>query len=406
MLRCEVAVVGGGPAGSTAARFLAKDGRDVLLFEAEVSPRDKACGGGLRPSVLSRFPHIDAMGERFLEGTTTTGVMTAPGGPEISYTTGEGEGPIMYQTRRSVFDRVLLDDAVDAGVQVHEGAKVVRAAGGEKGWRLRMEEGTEVQCLGVIGAGGAKCPLGRRMRFAARNTAAFPKERLAVAWAREYEVGEDFVREAYGPGHLTRLDLREGDMTGYAWTFPKREHVNVGFGALVGDLRDGVGKYKAMAYVNKLKGLGLLPEDPMGGRWKAAPIPMGGPEGPVSRPGVLSLGDCAGLVSPLSGDGIYYAIRSGQMAASVMDAALGKGELTANRLAVYGRTFKKEFGKELAILERFAKHVRTEPIEMLRRAERDPSIPPLVVQMYAGEGDIRRIALRLYGKNLLAGLRK
>ncbi len=406
MLRCEVAVVGGGPAGSTAARFLAKVGRDVLLFEAEPSPRDKICGGGLRPSVLSRFPHIEAMGERFLEGTTTTGVMTAPGGPEISYTTGEGEPPIMYQTRRSVFDRVLLDDALDTGVQVHEDAKVVQAAGGEKGWRLRTEDGTEVQCRGVIGAGGAKCPLGRRMRFAVRSTAAFPKERLAVAWAREYEVGEDFVREAYGPGHTTRLDLREGDMTGYAWAFPKREHVNVGFGALVGDLREGVGKYKAMAYVNKLKGLGLLPEDPMGGRWKAAPIPMGGPEGPVSRPGVLSLGDCAGLVSPLSGDGIYYAIRSGQMAASVMDAALGKGELTANRMAVYGRAFKKEFKKELAILGRVADRVRREPLEMLRRAERDPSIPPLVVQMFTGEGDIRRTALRLYGRNLLAGLRK
>jgi flavin-dependent dehydrogenase len=312
----------------------------------------------------------------------------------------------MYQVRRSVFDQVLLDDAIDAGAQVHEGVKVVRAAGGQKGWRLLTEDGTEVKAKGVLGAGGAKCPLGRRIRFAARNTTSFPKDRLAVAWAREYEVGEDFVAEAYGPGRLTRVDMREGDMTGYAWAFPKRAHVNVGFGALVTDLRNGVGKYKAEAYANRLTGMGLLPEERTGGTWKAAPIPMGGPEGPVSRPGVLALGDCAGLVSPLSGDGIFYAIRSGQIAASVMHEALGKGELTAEAMAVYGKLFKKEFGKELSILTKVAKKFRAAPMEMLRRAEVDPKIRPLVVQMFAGEGDIRRTALRLYGKTVLAGLRK
>ncbi|MCK5414627.1 MAG: hypothetical protein KAJ35_04530, partial [Thermoplasmata archaeon] len=75
-------------------------------------------------------------------------------------------------------------------------------------------------------------------------------------------------------------------------------------------------------------------------------------------------------------------------------------------MAAYGRVFKKEFGKELAILTRVAKRLRSDPLEMLRRAEVDPSIPQLVVQMYQGEGDIRRNALRLFGRSALAGLRK
>jgi geranylgeranyl reductase family protein len=406
MRTCEVAVVGGGPAGSTAARGLAKAGRDVLLVEAEQGPRDKVCGGGLRPSVLTAFPHVWALRERLLEGVTTRGVMSTPGGPEISHTSAEGDLPVMYQTRRSVFDRVLLDDAVDTGVQLLEGSPVVSAYGSDRGWRLRLGDGTEIKAGGVIGAGGARCPLGRRVRAAARGTPSFPKERLAVAWAREFRVGEGFVEEAYGPELTVRIDLREGDLTGYAWAFPKREHVNVGFGALVGDLAHVDGRTMSERYAERLTSLGLLPEHPVGGAWKAAPIPMGGPEGPVSRPGVLSVGDCAGLVSPLSGDGVYYALRSGEMAAEAMDAALARGDLSAESMAVYGRDFKREFAAEMSILSKVARRLRADPIEMLRRADRDPSLQALVVQLFQGEGNLRSKALRVYGKAVLASLRK
>jgi geranylgeranyl reductase family protein len=406
MISIEVVVVGGGPAGATAARSLAKSGRDVVILEAEPAPRDKVCGGGLRPSVLNQLPHVEALKDRFLEATTTRGIMSTPGGPEISYTSPDGEPPVAYQVRRSVFDEVLLEDAVDAGSELMEGSPVVSAHGSEKGWRLRLQDGTEIKAKGVIGAGGAKCPLGRRMRAAAGGTPAFPPERLAVAWAREFLVGEDFIEEAYGPERMIRIDLREGDLTGYAWTFPKREHVNVGFGALVGDLADVDGRALSEAYARRLIKMGLLPEDPSGGTWRAAPIPTGGPEGPVSRPGVLAVGDCTGLISPLSGDGIYYAIRSGQMAASTMDGALEKGDLSAKAMAVYGREFKRTFNREMDILTKVAKKMRMDPHEMLRRADADPSLQRLVVQLFQGEGNIRTIALKVYGKSLLAGLRK
>jgi geranylgeranyl reductase len=356
--------------------------------------------------VLSAFPHIHALQGRFLEATTTRGIMTAPGAPEIAYEAGVGEPPVMYQVRRSVFDRVLLDDALDAGAHLEEGAKVVSAAGSERGWALRLEDGREARAMGVIGAGGAKCPLGRRVRAAARGTPTYPKERLAVSWAREYEVGEDFVDGAYGPQRTSLIVMREGDVTGYAWAFPKREHVNVGFGALVGDLAGVDGRSKADAFARKLSARGLLPAEPRGGAWRAAPIPMGGPAGPVSRPGVLGTGDCAGLVSSLSGDGIHYAILSGRMAASTMDTAIERGDMSAKAMAAYGRDFKRTFNRELAILERVSARLRSDPVEMLGRAERDPSIRSLVVRMFQGEGNLRAMAIRLYGRSLLAGLRR
>jgi len=316
------------------------------------------------------LPDLAALKDRFLEATSTKGVMATPGGPEISYTSPDGKPPVMYQARRSVFDRVLLEDAEDAGAELMEGSPVVNAYGGEKGWRLRLGDGTEILAKGVIGAGGAKCPLGRRMRAAARGTPSFPPERLAVAWAREFEVGEEFVEEAYGAERMVRIDLREGDLTGYAWLFPKAEHVNVGFGALVGDLAGVDGRAMSEAYARRLTKIGLLPED------------------------------------PLSGDGIYYAIRSGEMAASTMDGALEKGDLSARSMAAYGRNFKRTFNREMDILTKVARKMRTDPKEMLRRAGADPSLQPLVVELFQGEGNIRTIALKVYGRSLLAGLRK
>jgi hypothetical protein len=89
-----------------------------------------------------------------------------------------------------------------------------------------------------------------------------------------------------------------------------------------------------------------------------------------------------------------------------MDEAMERGDLTAKSLAVYGRDFKRTFNNELAILNRVASRLRADPMEMLHRAAIDPSIPPLVVRLFQGEGNLRAATLRIYGKVLLAGLRK
>jgi len=405
MLRCDVAIVGAGPAGSTAARFLAAAGVDTLLLERDRLPRDKPCGGGLRPGVVRRIDHIKRLAGRFVEAISNEAVISTPGGPFVTHRVPEGALPIMFQMRRSVFDQVLVEDAVAQGARLEEGARVTRAAGGERGWKLGLEDGREVRAKAVIGAGGANCPISKRMRVAGGAPRCFPRDRLAVCWTREYEVGERFVEDAYGDSRCIHMTLRHADVTGYAWAFPKREHVNVGFGALIVDLRGEDGHKLAESYVGQLVKRGLLPQSPGGGRWQAAPIPMGGPAGPVVRPGALAIGDAAGFVSPLAGDGIYYAIESGRMAAEVMQRALGKGDMTPEFLHDYHRAWKRAWGGELETLWKVATKLSKDPRTVLERAESDPKMAPIVLKLFQGEGDVSRNAIALYGRNALAALR-
>ena len=405
MQRFDIAIVGAGPAGATAARFLAASGHEVVMLEQEKGPRDKPCGGGLRPGVLLRIPHLKALAGRFVECATTEGVLSAPGAPFVSYKVPAGEHPMMFQTRRSVFDRVLVEDAVSKGATLEEGARVRNAAGGEKGWKLRLEDGREFRARGVIAAGGASCPVAKRLRVAGGAAKCFPRERLAVSWAREFEVGERFVEEAFGEARTAHIVMRFSDVTGYAWVFPKREHVNIGFGALIDDLRGIDGLEVSQGFAKHLAGRGLLPSHPDGGRWQAAPIPMGGPSGPVVRPGAVAIGDAAGFVSPLAGDGIYYAVESGRMAAEVMHRGLDKGDMTPELLVAYGKAWKKAWGKELDVLWKVAQRISRDPVSVLKLAATDPKIPSLVLRLFQGEGDLGRTAIALYGRSALASLR-
>lgn len=292
MTSYDVAVVGAGPAGSTAARELAQGGARVCLLDKACFPRPKACGGALSPRVLR---HLPSGVERWLRARVQRAVFTFRSGRPFEVTSSV---PMGYMVCREEFDAWLLAEAEEAGACVREGAAVRGIERTGSGFTMRAA-GEEIRASWVIGADGANSVVAARL---------LPERVPAKFIALESEVPYDG-----GPLQETVLVDVGRYPGGYAWAFPKGDRVNVG---VMLDFPRGRELHGALeAFIGGIPGLsaGAI------GRGRVAPVaaPLREPAR-CAAPGVLLAGDAARLADPFLGEGIYYAIRSGRLAADAL----------------------------------------------------------------------------------------
>jgi geranylgeranyl reductase family protein len=309
----DVAVVGAGPAGATAALVLARAGVDVALVERASMPRDKTCGGGLVARAHASLPpglelpverRVGCIESRFVDGGVTVIVRR--------------DGPLVDMTMRGPLDLTLAEAARAAGATLRAGVMVRGLTRAPDHVTLETSAGP-LRARFVIGADGANGVTAR----AAGWTAA-----LETAPALEAEVAASpDVLDRFADRARFDLGVPRG---GYGWVFPKAGHLSVGVGAFARGtvrrrLRDELRGYLAR------HGLGGAPLISLRG----APIPAGSRPGGASRGRVLLVGDAGGLVDPLTGEGISLAIRSGHLAAAALletRLAAGAGRLYEARL--------------------------------------------------------------------------
>jgi geranylgeranyl reductase family protein len=284
MERFDAVVVGAGPAGSTAAFRLARAGARVLLTDKARFPRDKPCGGGLtyravRLLPFSVDPVVEEEVDRFELGL----------GYRRRFERRTKE-PLVLMTQRRRLDAFLVEQAQEAGAEFRDGTAGVDGV-----------EGTV-----VIGADGVNGTTSRALGFE----------------PHEYEVALE-ANVPYGPVSRDRYARRAvvefGIVPGgYGWVFPKGDHVNVGVG---GWLHQGP---QLRRHLSRLCHAHEIPEDAL--------VEVRGYRLPLRRPGFTPardrtalVGDAAGLIDPVSGDGIYEAFLSSQLAVeNALDIIAGR----------------------------------------------------------------------------------
>ena len=381
MTRVDVAVVGGGPAGATAARHLARAGLAVRLCESRPLPRYKTCGGGvvgrarhwlevdLEPAVESECHRAEM---RFLDDGLRF---------ELA-----GERPLVTMVMRSDLDHLLVRAAERAGAEIHSPCAVDGLEPRAGGVRLTTGAGP-CEARFVVAADGAS---GRIARWA--------------GWCRDSPRAAALESEIQvSPSTLERFTGRAVFdfglvAAGYAWVFPKRDHLSIGCLST----RPGGRPLKEHldAYLDRL-GVEPVERDDHG-----FVIPLAPRAPDLVRGRVLLTGDSAGLADPITAEGISFAALSGRLAATAIVAGEGDPRRVARG---YQRRLGNEILGELAAARPLARLLYRHPGAarfVLRRA--GASLCRAMGEVMAGETTYQRLARsprsyrRLLGR-LLAG---
>ncbi len=306
---CEVAVVGGGPAGSTVAAELARRGVNVILLERMRMPRRKCCAGGLTAAAARMLP-TSALS--VLENPIRELRVVSPAGRTVDCTSAE---PFMYTLSREHLDAALWQEAVRCGAKALDGHEVLHIDQHTKGVQLRHTEGI-VDCRFAVCADGATGIAGASLRRASRPHVAVG---VALECAREPGTqAEDSQRVTLAVGLPGRT---------YGWIFPRRDAISVGI-ETHGRLEDSGTALEQMCAI-------------AGAREKHVtyhcvhPIPTSYRKRVQLVSGrTLSVGDAAGMCDPLTGEGVRHALASATLAADAIAGAIEAGPEALNQYAV------------------------------------------------------------------------
>jgi menaquinone-9 beta-reductase len=302
VIRCDAFIVGGGPGGSTAARLLRLAGWDVVVADRARFPRDKVCAGWLTPDV---FPLLDLTPDEYRDTGLTFQEITAFRTSVMGGRSVETRYPrvVSYAIRRCEFDTFLLQRA---GVRVLEDT-FVRTLCRERGTWIVNEA---IEASVVVGAGGHFCPVARHLR------AGVEERDPIVAKEAEFPLGDAATQIS---GTTPELYFCR-DLQGYAWCVRKGDYLNVGIGRR-GNMGFGDHVKSFVAFLEQQR----IITDVSNARWHGhAYFGSGVGMRPVIGPGILLVGDAAGLAYPESGEGIKPAIASGRLAAEILIAAGGR----------------------------------------------------------------------------------
>jgi flavin-dependent dehydrogenase len=376
-----IAIVGGGPAGALAGTLLAADGRDVLVFDEKLA-WEKPCGGGLTHKALQRFPFLANAGG---EGNPVESnpvehcELISPSGHRVRF---HLRYPIAIFSRLTL-NQFLLERARCSGVELHQ-ERVTRIARSGEDWQLVTNQ-QEYRASYLILAAGA------------RNS--FRSQFLSPISPSDLMVTAGY----FIPGRtsLMQIQFLKG-ITGYVWVFPRKDHVSAGITGKMGETSTLELRRTLERWLEKHWREGQTPKG-QGFRWDGARfyshiLPSLRPQTfetlEVCGENWAMIGDNAGLVDPITGEGLYYAFRSAELCA---------GALLAGQPEDYRTLVQQELLPELKLAARVSERFYRGKVfgdsvleQLVSLTARSASFRDLMSDLFAGIQGYQNLRDRLY----------
>lgn len=330
----DIAVIGAGPGGSVAAKRCADYGLSTVVVEKQTLPRTKLCGGAIS---IRALPLIGAeVPEELIEQRIRGFRFYSPALKPMDKVSKELMG---ISVRRDAFDAFLAGLAVKAGCKLIEANPLTDLKVNEKGVSLSLKNGDTIKASIIIGADGVNSLVAQKTGIRQH----FPNTQVGLCLESNIPLK---------PTEMTKLspDLLELYFSnipyGYGWVFPKRNSMSIGIGGSLAHLRKPRQIFDDFCKtVSEVKGFEIKATE-VGANLE----PAGGFSNKVVAERTLLVGDAAGFADPFTGEGIYYAIKSGALAADTAKEALKRGKFDAGFFSKnYARVCDKEFGKDLRV---------------------------------------------------------
>jgi geranylgeranyl reductase family protein len=385
-------VVGGGPSGASTAAHLASAGIDVLLVDRQQFPRDKVCGDFVGPAALVELDRLGVGRHAAIrEGNVIREAGLFVDGRElIRHPIPEIQSMPTFGrvVPRLILDDIILGAARSAGVAVADGTALQGYAVTEDGVCADLigpDGPRRVVVRALVGADGSSSTVAR----AVRGQVSDPADRILAV--RAYYEGVE------GPADRSDLYFTGDSFPGYCWLFPTGETTaNVGVGMLLETLpptTEHIRDLLLRLVANDRALHARLRNAELDGKVVGWPLTTFNPRTRLVDERVLLVGDAAGLINPLNGEGIQYALSSGRWASERLVAALGRGRLGRADLRPYADRVHRELRYDMALARLIIQFISNRTLNpvwlealaiITARARRDPNYATVTGGVLAG----------------------
>lgn len=372
-------IVGAGPAGAAAAYHLGKQGHSVLILEKQSFPRYKSCGAGVSPAVARWF---DFDFTPVIDNTVREVMFTWKMGDPVTVQLETPEP--MWMVKRDVFDSFLLDKAKEQGVEFKENCTVSAVAPQGDSWQVTTSQETFTARY-LIAADGVKGPMAQWLGLG--------QQPQHLAMVLEVETPVDSTKQ-----HTAHFDFGALKNT-TIWNFPKTDGYSIS-AAIVGgtkgkvkDLQTALTKYAQQANIDLSKS-----------KFSEYPLHLWSEKQPLHTQNALLVGEAAGIVDPLTAEGIRPAIATGVEAAQAIHQAL---EGNQGALAQYTETIHQQWGSDFVLAQRLAGLFYKFPKIAYKVGVKRPYASQMMSQILCGQlrySDVTDNAMKKLKKSLIPGM--